>query len=102
MVITRSSESKPIEYVQKKYSHFTRKYKDLESLKNSSWRGGEYACIMVGSDQVWNYKYLYADSVFMKPLNSIVPFYNIAQSQARLKRLRDLSTDWLRKALTEN
>lgn len=47
----------------KKFFNLTREYSSLEDLKSENWN--DYYIIAVGSDQVWNAKYLKGDSVFM-------------------------------------
>lgn len=48
---------------KKKYFNFTSLYKNLNELENSDWRS--YDLIIVGSDQVWNPKFVKGDTAFM-------------------------------------
>lgn len=48
---------------RRKRLQFTPPYDTLEDLVRESWN--DYDLMVVGSDQVWNYKYLYGDSAYM-------------------------------------
>ncbi len=52
-----------LEQFKSKYFNKSRKYKDLDDLCKEDW--SEYGAFVVGSDQVWNPRYLCGDSVFM-------------------------------------
>lgn len=76
-----SRKNKVLEEFRKGYFHYTRRYKDLEDLTNENW--SSYDAFAVGSDQVWNYRFLRGDKAFML---SFVPFdkprFSIASSFA--------------------
>ena len=46
-----------------RYYHFTKRFYSLEDLQRADWN--KYSAFIVGSDQVWNYKYTKGDSVFL-------------------------------------
>lgn len=46
-----------------KYFDFSREYISLDDLCSENW--SDYFAVIVGSDQVWNYRYTLADSAFM-------------------------------------
>ena len=46
-----------------KYFNFTKKYRDFESLRNENWNN--YDVFIVGSDQVWNPRFLKGDRAFL-------------------------------------
>ena len=46
-----------------KYFDFSREYISLDDLCTEDW--SDYFAVIVGSDQVWNYRYTLADSAFM-------------------------------------
>lgn len=48
----------------KKHFSLTQEFKNLEALKAYDWKKN-FDIVAVGSDQVWNYRYLYGDSAFM-------------------------------------
>lgn len=48
---------------RKKYLALSKKYDSLTDLENEDW--SDYDLMVTGSDQVWNAKYLYGDSVYM-------------------------------------
>lgn len=48
---------------RKKKLNFSREYVSLDDLRGEDWK--DYFAVIVGSDQVWNYRYTLADSAFM-------------------------------------
>lgn len=46
-----------------KFLHLTREFNSLEDLEQADW--SKYDLMVTGSDQVWNAKYIYGDSVYM-------------------------------------
>ena len=48
---------------RKKYLALSKKYDSLSDLEKDDWN--DYDLMVTGSDQVWNSKYLYGDSVYM-------------------------------------
>ena len=48
----------------KKRFHLTQEFKSLKALECYDWKA-HFDVVATGSDQVWNYRYLYADSAFM-------------------------------------
>ena len=48
---------------RKKFLDLSKKYDSLSELENEDWN--DYDIMVTGSDQVWNAKYLYGDSVYM-------------------------------------
>lgn len=58
-----SKRSEAIASFRHKYLHLTREYKSLKALGKADW--SEYAAVITGSDQVWNYRFLKGDKAFM-------------------------------------
>lgn len=56
-------KAKKLEMFRRKFLNFSHPYKNLEELKAEDWSG--YQAVTVGSDQVWNARFTFADSVFM-------------------------------------
>lgn len=56
-------KEKKINYFRHSFMHFTRKYKSLDELRSESWES--YDAFIVGSDQVWNTRFSYGDSVYL-------------------------------------
>ncbi len=52
-----------LEAFKKKYFKKSRVFKDLDDLRSEKW--ADFEAFVVGSDQVWNPRYLAGDSVFM-------------------------------------
>lgn len=52
-----------LEKFKKTFFNFTRIYKDIDELKKEDW--SQFYAIVVGSDQVWNPRFLKGDSAFM-------------------------------------
>ena len=48
-----------------RYFNLSKKYFGTTDLSNEDW--GQYDAIVVGSDQVWNYKYLGGENIFLLP-----------------------------------
>ena len=48
----------------KKNFNLTQEFENLEALNNYDWNKN-FDIVAVGSDQVWNYRYLYGESAFM-------------------------------------
>lgn len=48
---------------RKDFLHFSKRYNSLGDLANEDWSG--YYAFVVGSDQVWNTRFSYGDSVYM-------------------------------------
>ena len=48
----------------KKHFHLTQQFESLKALEQYDW-AKYFDVIATGSDQVWNYRYLYGDSAFM-------------------------------------
>lgn len=74
-------KTKELDYFKKTHLHYTKYYKSLEELNNEEWN--IYDCFIVGSDQVWNTKYLKGDKVFLLSfLPNSIKRYSIASSFA--------------------
>lgn len=56
-------KQKKLEVFKHKFFNFTREYKDLKELEKENWN--DYFAVVVGSDQVWNSRFLKGDSAFM-------------------------------------
>lgn len=70
-----------LENFKKKYFKFTHTYQDLDELKNECW--DDFDLFVVGSDQVWNTKYLKGDSFFLLSfVPDKIPKLSIASSFA--------------------
>ena len=48
---------------RKKFLNLTKKYNSLADLQNTDW--SEYSMMITGSDQVWNPRFIFGDSVYM-------------------------------------
>lgn len=82
-----------------KYFNFTTLFNNLEELKAADW--SSYNAFVVGSDQVWNVRYLFGDSVFMLSFApDDKPKYSLASSFA-LKHLPDVHKDKYKKELSK-
>lgn len=82
-----SKKTKNLDQFRREYFHFTKCYNNLEELESADW--SEYDAFVVGSDQVWNARFVLGDSVFMLSfVPEGVPRYSIASSFA-LKTLPD-------------
>ena len=56
-------KEKKLERFRRTFLHLTRKYKSLDELRAEKWDG--YDAFVVGSDQVWNPRFSYGDSVYL-------------------------------------
>lgn len=56
-------KAKKLESFRNKYFNFSKSYSSLDELKSENWN--DYYAVAVGSDQVWNARYTFADSAFM-------------------------------------
>lgn len=56
-------KQKKLEKFKDKFFNFTREYKSLSELESENWN--DYFAVVVGSDQVWNSRFLKGDSAFM-------------------------------------
>lgn len=56
-------KAKKLESFRRKHLNFTKKYNSLEALQAESWIDYDFFC--VGSDQVWNPRFVLGDSAFM-------------------------------------
>lgn len=64
------------------YFHFTRSFASLEDLSSNSW--SDFDALVVGSDQVWNYRFVHGDSTFMLSFApDDKPKYSLASSFAQ-------------------
>lgn len=64
----------------KRNFHLSKKYYGIDELRKEDW--SRYDALVVGSDQVWNYKYL-GENIYILPfLKSQVPCYSVASSFA--------------------
>lgn len=62
-----------------KYFHYTKHYKSLDELEKEKWR--DFDAFVVGSDQVWNPRFLKGDKVFLLSFApSGKPRFSIASS----------------------
>lgn len=80
--ILPSKKNKVLNHFRKHFFHLTRQFKSLDELKNADL--DLYDAFIVGSDQVWNTRFVLGDSVFMLsfvPDNK--PRYSIASSFAQ-------------------
>lgn len=80
-------KSKKLERFRRSFLHLTKRYKSLDELRAEIW--DNYDAFIVGSDQVWNTRFSYGDSVY---LLSFVPSEKIkisVSSSFALKRLPD-------------
>lgn len=58
-----SKKTKVLENFRKGYFHFTKRFNSLEELEANDWN--DFDAFVVGSDQVWNARFVLGDSVFM-------------------------------------
>lgn len=58
-----SKKVKVLNQFRSNYFHFTKRYDSLDELLSEDW--SEYDAFVVGSDQVWNARFLMGDNVFM-------------------------------------
>lgn len=77
---------------RKRYFNFTRLYKNIDELIKENW--DSYDAFVVGSDQVWNHKYMLGDSAF---LLSFVPINKKRYSLASSFSLQSLSDQFVPK-----
>lgn len=56
-------KAKKLEWFRKSHLNFTKPYKSLTELENENWNNYDTVC--VGSDQVWNPRYLLGDAAYM-------------------------------------
>lgn len=76
-----SKKAMVLQRFREKYYRFTSTFHNLDALKNANW--DNYDAFVVGSDQVWNARYVLGDSVFMLSfVPSNKPRYSIASSFA--------------------
>lgn len=93
--IIPSKRTLAFEEFRNKYFNFTTLFNNLEELKAADW--SSYNAFVVGSDQVWNVRYLFGDSVFMLSFApDDKPRYSLASSFA-LKHLPDVHKDKYKK-----
>lgn len=91
-------KQRKLQSFKKTYFNYTKEYKSLDELKNENW--SDYYAIVVGSDQVWNAKYLKGDSVFMLSyVPDCIKKLSIASSFA-LKSLPNIYIDKYKKYLS--
>lgn len=72
---------KKIDFFRKKYLNLTKLYSSLDDLKRGDW--SRFALFCVGSDQVWNPRFVLGDSAYMLsyiPVNT--PRFSLASSFA--------------------
>lgn len=56
-------KSRKLNSFKKRFFNFSRSFASLDEMISYDW--SEYRTIAVGSDQVWNHRYTFADSAFM-------------------------------------
>lgn len=56
-------KEKKLEQFRRSFLHLTKKYKSLDELRSETW--DSYDTFVVGSDQVWNTRFSYGDSVYL-------------------------------------
>lgn len=56
-------KTKRLNAFRQSHYHFTRPYRDLDALRREDWH--DYEAVIVGSDQVWNTRFVYGDEAFM-------------------------------------
>lgn len=56
-------KSKKLNKFKNRFFNFSRSFASLDEMISYDW--SDYRTIAVGSDQVWNYRYTFADSAFM-------------------------------------
>lgn len=61
--ILPSKKFKNLDMFRRSYLHLTKPYEDLDQLTTEDW--SSYDAFVVGSDQVWNPRFLRADKTFM-------------------------------------
>lgn len=80
-------KSKKLERFRRSFLHLTKRYKSLDELRAEIW--DNYDVFIVGSDQVWNTRFSYGDSVYLLSfVPSGKPKISISSSFA-LKKLPD-------------
>lgn len=58
-----SKKTRVLEKFRQNHFHFTRRFNSLDEMVAADW--GEYNAFVVGSDQVWNARFVLGDSAFM-------------------------------------
>lgn len=56
-------KAKKLQQFRNNYYHFSKNYLNLDALKCENWN--DYYAFVAGSDQIWNYRFTFADSAFM-------------------------------------
>lgn len=80
-------KSKKLERFRRSFLHLTKRYKSLDELRTETW--DNYDAFIVGSDQVWNTRFSYGDSVYLLSfVPNEKPKISVSSSFA-LKRLPD-------------
>lgn len=80
-------KSKKLEQFRRSFLHLTKRYKSLDELRTETW--DNYDAFIVGSDQVWNTRFSYGDSVYLLSfVPNEKPKISVSSSFA-LKRLPD-------------
>ena len=80
-------KAKKLEKFRNTFLHLTKKYSSLDELEAESW--SDYHAVVVGSDQVWNTRFSYGDSVYLLSfVPDVTPKIAFASSFA-LKTLPD-------------
>lgn len=91
---SKHRKEKKLNNFRNRYLHLTSRYKSLYSLETASWTS--YDAFVVGSDQVWNTRFSYGDSVYLLSfVPNGKPKISIASSFA-LKELPDKYIDKFR------
>lgn len=85
-------KEKKLERFRRTFLHLTKRYRSLDELRAESW--GSYDAFVVGSDQVWNTRFSYGDSVYLLSfVPEVKPKISIASSFA----LKELPCEYVEK-----
>lgn len=91
-LFARHRKAKCLEKFRKQFLHLSRSYWSLEELEREDW--ASYKEFVVGSDQVWNTRFSYGDSVY---LLSFLPDEKRKISFSSSFALKELSSEYIEK-----
>lgn len=76
-----TTKTKVLNQFRNEYYHFSKLYHSLEDLRSENW--GNYDTFLVGSDQVWNARFVLGDPAFLLSfVPARIPRFSLASSFA--------------------
>lgn len=94
-----SKKTRMLEKFRQQYFNFTQRFNNLDEMAAASWK--DYDAFVVGSDQVWNARFVLGDSAFMLSFSPKgKPKYSLASSFAS-KSVPEQYRDKYRRELSE-